>query len=200
MPGDRFSKKICDECKEHVHSLYRFRNTIIRSYRILEERRIKKEEMEIEDVKLEDISVVDAPVLSAAETKKKVKKAIVIRRIHLCKCTICGYLTPHYKDWQKHIRSHKEPTSICEFCGKVFKNVYFATHVMSHSETWLSCDLCGQKLKNKLTLQAHMRLHKQKELKCSVCESVLKSKRGYSKHMLRHLSEFLHLISHRVKQ
>ncbi|XP_072036821.1 uncharacterized protein [Amphiura filiformis] len=88
-------------------------------------------------------------------------------------CPLCQKKFTSMTYVNKHLKSHKENTHLCDECDKSFKTQEaLDKHKRLHTgQGLLVCQFCGKKMNGKSSLDRHERLHKgEKPYKCEFCD------------------------------
>ncbi|XP_072037374.1 uncharacterized protein [Amphiura filiformis] len=88
-------------------------------------------------------------------------------------CPLCSKKFISLRYVNKHIKTHKEKTHICDECDKSFKTQEaLDKHKRLHTgQGLLVCQFCGKKMNGKSSLDRHERIHTgEKPYKCEFCD------------------------------
>lgn len=130
--------------------------------------------------------------LKRRNSAKNAKLRLLMRKMDLLKCSLCGVDYPSLESLHEHMRcSHNLSNSYIVCCGE--KRPYKSKaldHLEYHlDEDAFKCDLCGDRLENFRALKSH-KVHAHKALRsfdCSDCDKSFPTKTRLEKHRLIHL-------------
>ncbi|KAM8767660.1 uncharacterized protein AB9X84_006453 isoform 2-T6 [Acanthopagrus schlegelii] len=109
-----------------------------------------------------------------------------------CHCGFCGEHLDSSDELAAHLKTHRETSKTCSFCGKTFQSILAQElHVRLHTgEKPYSCDICGKKFSQRGNLNSHIRVHApEKPFKCKECSRTFCHMTSLERHMQEHCGE-----------
>uniref|UniRef100_A0A1E1WFQ6 C2H2-type domain-containing protein n=3 Tax=Pectinophora gossypiella TaxID=13191 RepID=A0A1E1WFQ6_PECGO len=110
-------------------------------------------------------------------------------------CPLCPQSFRYFGILLRHMNSeHSDNNSICDFCGRSFKNVANLNVHISYAHTGaIECDICLAKFKNQWCLSRHKaKTHDAKDFKCPKCPEMFQSQYHKQKHLIK-----IHNVGHK---
>ncbi|CAL4084195.1 unnamed protein product, partial [Meganyctiphanes norvegica] len=110
-------------------------------------------------------------------------------------CSECGCMFAHNGALLSHMKKHNDgdlqKSTLCEVCGKSFKNRKACTlHLLTHGEKKFSCTHCDKMFYTSDTLKCHEMIHTgEKKYKCTICDMKFLRAHYLTKHMRSHSEE-----------
>ncbi|KAL0808567.1 hypothetical protein ABMA28_013011 [Loxostege sticticalis] len=127
------------------------------------------------------------PYKKKDNSKQRPLRKYKFRKLWCATCKI-SFKTKQEKDDHQKIGHNSEPeTSICEHCGKLFKNMSsMYSHMRTHLPPKYACDQCDYKATFKHDLAKHLLMHAGLKLyQCQMCASRYRTASGLSQHIHR---------------